>query len=53
MSHTNRIAFRPSGNKAGNEETRYFASEKKELIILAVRNKNPIIKSQRFSFKGK
>jgi hypothetical protein len=33
VSQTNRIAFGPSGNKAGNEETRYFASKEKTHYI--------------------
>jgi hypothetical protein len=55
VSQTNRIAFRRSGNKARNEETKFFASEegKKKLIILAVRHRNPVIKLQTFVFKGK
>jgi hypothetical protein len=43
----------PSENKAENEKTKYFALMKKILIILAVRNKNPAVKSQRFCFKKK
>jgi hypothetical protein len=43
----------PSGNKAGNEKTKYFVSEENTPYYIGLRNKNPVTKSQRFPFKGK